>query len=582
MKIQNKGIKRLICYVLILGLIAPNAASAASAASADETQYIYLTENTMPKEISKNDVFYVATNSAELSESESGTYLFKIARGGDALQKSSVTLKISDITAKYGDDYKIKIHNNSILGETVNSPKSNQSLVEMITESDDIEETSMLSNDDVAEINETSSDEVVSKEPDTSDVPFSADATSGVGGTYSVDASTLAGAKQLYTGIISNRTPMTSTEDMIDQLSQMGDWITTTVTGATLKLHFEIGESEKYIEIKTINNNESDGNREFMIVLSETEGSTANSAISNAMFTIADDEEAEKAEVFFSSAIIEADEEKAVIEISRTGAINSMVGATIRTEDITASSGKDYSPVNASVVFPFGIETRTLEIPVSRDSITDSVSFKVILEEPIGCKITGTGEAVVNISPLSAASVSMSTYETKKLLSDADTSGNTPLKTLDSKVFGTEINLAAAAATYSAGNHSREWYGSNNFELSGNSWALAHWYLDTGAGTRGSTHYDYLGVAVDWEQQSAAPAYSNTQVYGNVGYTNTDGDWVKLMETTDERWARKTQEFYFPRLVAQGVYIRQEDTGGIWGYQTYGSYLQNNAYFKTF
>ena len=42
-----------------------------------------------------------------------------------------------DITAKYGDDYKIKLHNGSVFGEKVKKSFSSTSILEEIIENED-------------------------------------------------------------------------------------------------------------------------------------------------------------------------------------------------------------------------------------------------------------------------------------------------------------------------------------------------------------------------------------------------------------------------------------------------------------
>ena len=88
---------------------------------------VYLPENEMEEDILSSDVFYLATASAQLQEGDGARYLLRLARGGDAAAPAGVTVKISDLTAKYGKDYTI-----SILGsdEKVNNPSDNESLLE--------------------------------------------------------------------------------------------------------------------------------------------------------------------------------------------------------------------------------------------------------------------------------------------------------------------------------------------------------------------------------------------------------------------------------------------------------------------
>ena len=99
-------LKRSISSVLTVSMLLSMIQVPVSAA---RNKDVYLPENEMEQDILSSDVFYLATASAQLREGAGERYLLRLARGGDASTAAGVTVKISDLTAKYGRDYTISI-----------------------------------------------------------------------------------------------------------------------------------------------------------------------------------------------------------------------------------------------------------------------------------------------------------------------------------------------------------------------------------------------------------------------------------------------------------------------------------------
>lgn len=66
-----------------------------------------------------------------MTEKGDGHYLVKVARGGEIDSEASVTVKMSDVTAKYGKDYKVYLYNGGLFNEADNDSNA-QSIIEMI------------------------------------------------------------------------------------------------------------------------------------------------------------------------------------------------------------------------------------------------------------------------------------------------------------------------------------------------------------------------------------------------------------------------------------------------------------------
>ena len=85
---------------------------------------IYLPEDDVADEIISSGAFYVSVSNAEIDENANAPYIFKVARGGDNLPEASLRLNMTDITARYGSDYKIKVLGGEMREGVKNARKS--------------------------------------------------------------------------------------------------------------------------------------------------------------------------------------------------------------------------------------------------------------------------------------------------------------------------------------------------------------------------------------------------------------------------------------------------------------------------
>lgn len=83
-----------------------------------------------------------------MREDGSFVYLLKVGRGGDAESESTALVKIADMTAKYGEDYVVRVRD---LWARVENPKDNFSLMEMM-EGSDFEQGTLGTEEEFAEM----------------------------------------------------------------------------------------------------------------------------------------------------------------------------------------------------------------------------------------------------------------------------------------------------------------------------------------------------------------------------------------------------------------------------------------------
>lgn len=349
---------------------------------------------------------------------------------------------MSDITAKYGKDYKVYLYNGGLFNGA-KKDKDALSVMEMIEGNEHTEfevndneellqdiENGVVSGSAISEgiakgINQAVADNKAEKGEENSDYieaidsaeVIEADAFENVETTETTseeivnntenDLNTLAGAKKAFTGIESDRLKPKASMDIIDQFEQLqayqdvADTISDSMTGATLRVEFAEGEADKYIEIVTIDNSESDSTRIFNITIGDPEGEYTVSAHSTAVAKIIDDEEQVRAKVSLAEEEVSSldGNNSASITIKREGGKNDLVSVMLRSKSNTAMSGRDFSPVSAEVVFPFGVTERTINIPIDTSHITSESDFSVYIDTPVSCEIGEISETKVILNP---------------------------------------------------------------------------------------------------------------------------------------------------------------------------------------
>ena len=612
--------KRIISMVLSLAMILSVVPMTAFA----ENGVIYLPQDEISEEILTSGEFYLATSNAEIQENSNVPYLFKIGRSGDDLPEAKVRLNIIDITAKYGDDYTIRIYNGSVFDEKVQNTDSNTSLLEEIVENEDVivennysdgvvsgeeldlEDAEEMYQQDVelfdeflaeevegyesetAPENSEQQDETGAEETETSTEVFDEDQTNDVeetagentasvedtedesvpaveedtqneqsnevstateenssedeisegatvapGEEAKTSVNSLKSAKEIATGLKSDKTPMDGGNNSLDLYTrEMLSALSMELESAYLIIEFDEGETEKYIEIIPKDNDYGDGTRLFTANLFPVSDTAVVSQKSGITVSIIDDEIQEPASVTFTESRYFPEDGYIKVTLKRTGAINQVVSVKVTTEDVTAIKGRDYSQVETTVAFPYGICERTINIPIRSDYIEDNAEFKIVMSDAASCNI---GEIDTAYGTIVNGSVSYSLFaaaddEESNIMLMADA-------TASSYFTGDAIDLTKAYSTgVSHDGYSRadgtEWHLSpqNTIYDTDNAWAC--WSQEA--------HYDYSGWAVEWTKESGKPCYTDTYVRAYDG-----SNWVDLWSSDSERWGKKTSTMYF-------------------------------------
>lgn len=558
----------LLAFALLVQGVSPMQAKA-------EENDNYLPIATMPEEIEMADTFYVGTTSADLEENAVNPYLLKIGRGGLAVGEASVTLKISDATANYGKDYKICLHDEGTFwdGKTeADNPEDNKSLLDMISENEVIEDLQLTEEEQAAAEQENLN--ALQKGAEEYAEEY-ADILSEEDQEGSNVNNPLAQAKETLTGVTSDRETVTSTkQSMIDVLSDTGNYLTQLVPGATLTVDFEAGEKSKYVEIILVDNNESDGDRTFYVTLSEPSEGMTNSSVSESMFTIKDDEPQEDAVVSFANTEFVADAGSGSVEVvlERTKAMTQMVSVHMTSEALNAVSGQDFAPVDADVLFPFGITERKLKIAVDSQYLEKDSDFTLKITDGSGAVVGDNNQTRVVIKAGTKAGEDNQIINEKKSNEKEEVSAQASLS--DKKYAPAIADLDAAGWTVRKTGSSVNWSKSEIAMTCGkNEW------VDVGISLSGSyrnikTQYIYDGFSFQWEKTSTKACWSEADV---AYYRENQTDNARVFNSTGDRprfdWETREYRFGAADAAAVKFYNHSWKSGLLWHSSTL--YIKN-------
>ena len=616
---MKQTLKKLLSLVLVVALFTSIVPTHAFAA--EETE-VYLPEIQLGSDILDYDVFYLATASATVQEDGHNVYLLRVGRGGPADSESTVLVKIADLTAKYGEDYVVRVHDERT---KVDNPEGNFSLMELIEDSDfeqgelgtEEELAEMLENDPEAQAayregtetaldfldeasglkekyadenpysealeelyGEDATSDAYSIEADVEAIPANGDGeiiTIGGAADEYEDVDPVQAAANLFTGESATAQRLTSEGDMFQDLQAIANVMTNAVVGASVELTFAPGETEKYLEIVPKDNKTGDGDRMFYIILGVPSGTTTNSAASTCAFTIVDDEEQEPAVVSFSDAFYGTTGDSVTVTVERSGAMNTVISVKVKTTgEGTAQAGRDYSEVDAELVFPFGISHLSINIPVRTEYLSGSGDFALALEPTAGCTVGENATATVYLDGSYTGKASLMMAQNTRTL-NASSGGATLMASGsggDSDETPTNTNNLSTYATFDAidlskplshGTVGSSFSGKDHYVQSGDYYETM--WKGKGKGTVGVVYeltdnmwdsYFIAGAQVKWNRSYGCGnlawmkvALSGKNVYSNNNYpfdfakdadNKNNGYWYPY--DSNRKFDSETQYFY--------------------------------------
>ncbi len=186
--------------------------------------------------------------------------------------------------------------------------------------------------------------------------------------------SELAKLKEAQTGKPTRETSQTEFEPIQDLLIEntIGELSDSIETSSSTTIDFLPGETEKYITVEILEDDRSEGDEVFDLMLGGASEGYSIGAGLNCTITITDDEPTEYSKLGFSGAEYTADGSKVTVTVNRTGAEYSFCTADVKTVQIENSAvvSENFSKVDAEISFaPYETEY-TFEIP-TRGGDTD-------------------------------------------------------------------------------------------------------------------------------------------------------------------------------------------------------------------
>ncbi len=367
--------------------------------------------------------------------------------------------------------------------------------------------------------------------------------------------------KSYATGIESDRQPMDGDGNTLSDFTEETlAALSLDLDSAYLIIDFAEGETEKYIEIIPINNNEGDGDRMFTANLFANSENAQISSMSGLTVNILDDEIQEPATVTFTDSEYYPEDGFIKVTLERKGAINQLVSVGILTEDDTAVKERDYSQVQTTVSFPYGITKRVINIPIRSDFVKEPVSFNIYMSDTTNCNMGEIASAIGIIYP---DSESYEIDEADLLSNDGNEASLLADATASSIILDKKLNLPGIA--YSSGYHDKgysradgdTWVlnSANNNWDSDTAWAWVHFNL--------GSHYDYSGLRINWSRSCSEPCYK--QVTEVSSYNLTNGEWPVIWSKEANGWNKRDDDMFFPTNEARHIYVGIQKGSGFWG-----------------
>ncbi|XP_077979422.1 sodium/calcium exchanger 3-like isoform X2 [Glandiceps talaboti] len=146
---------------------------------------------------------------------------------------------------------------------------------------------------------------------------------------------------------------------------------------------FDANETQKYLDIEIIDDNEWEEDEVFFIKLALEPKSGAKLGKKNTMqITIINDDEPGTFDFSLASYLVKESVGDSHIPVIRSKGSDGRVEVKWKTTDMTATSGKDYHGGEGTLVFEHGEREKTIDIPIVDDSeFEKDESFKLELEE---------------------------------------------------------------------------------------------------------------------------------------------------------------------------------------------------------
>lgn len=368
---NRKGKARRFASLLLAGtMILQCGEGAAVSAAADSEKPTYLKSSRIEAgKLPEGDCMYFGTASAELQEQ--GYYAVRVFREGNLDKKASVEVHTVDMTALYGKDYELAMEDVKLTEKDEDDRKTvlEKYVKGQYTASQDKEEDAssqqmILPGEAMEQLQQTAGDVLLPLEKQAAEKETAAGKTAAKPDSEETKkvSGELAAEKEAQTGKQSRQLSgeELSDQSIVEALSEdmVGNTMEALDYSASCKVEFAPGESEKAVTFRILEDEESEGNEGFSLVLAEPKNAQLYE-VSTSAITIVDDEEKVSSKVSFGKKEYTAKDGTVEVTVKRTGAEYSVCDVDVMTVGDTAQAGEDYDAVNETISFaPYQMEQK--------------------------------------------------------------------------------------------------------------------------------------------------------------------------------------------------------------------------------
>lgn len=373
----KRGVSALLICGMLVGSLADPLAGYTEAKAAKKNQQAQQEKALKEQLAATKDKFpkgAIGFMNTQLSVAEGGKTQVEVIRQGGTDTKATVTFKIVDVTADYGDDYEVSIEEGNRT-TVLEASKGQQSLMKKYSDSVQVEEKS---------------DTEETQEGKTEDAASQVDATAETVGIDELTGIQKAAAMQNGTVGTQKSWREVEKEDKTEDEYAKAEEITgkgedalknvlETMEGVTYSFTFEKGEYKKVVDITAVDDELAESDEQFMVMLVDAKGSEL-SASNTGYVNIKDNEESEVNvfEMGEKSITVDAGEDSVAVKVRRTSGLNQLAVMGVGTIEDTAKAGTDYEATTETLVFPPGVDEKTVTIPLKKNpDAEEDVSFYV-------------------------------------------------------------------------------------------------------------------------------------------------------------------------------------------------------------
>lgn len=357
-----------------------------------------------------NGVIEFATVQFETTEGASDFDVIVVRRGGTT-GKVEVDFKIIEVTAKYGEDFVILVpsrYSDTALKKETDSPTLLESALEedkdgFLTSQKYITEHPDFMNDLTDERTGDASQSEVT--PIVMETTLSVEEPLEYTEVAPEYRSSLHQLRDEALGEITKAPdPIEAQRNIFDiedpEYIKAGDALNTLMPGVTGHLVFQDGENYKTFKVRIYDDNLFEGPEQFIIGLCNPSNNAVLGDAFNATCNITDNDTGVGQVIGFEQETYDVSlaENRAVVNITRTGDIYTYSKIEISTLSGTAKADEHYAPVVTDTIFLPGETSKRVIVPLLVENVADILSFDIVLTQD-GKPLEGINRATVNLIP---------------------------------------------------------------------------------------------------------------------------------------------------------------------------------------